>query len=1028
MRKVLKASAGTGKTYRLSLEYVARLLQGADFEKIGVMTFTRKATAEIRERILAHLAEIIENPEASEVAANLRAIYPELEIERKELETTYRTMRQNKEQINVSTIDSFLNTIFQQAVAPYLNVYDYQIISGDENQELVEAVFKRILDNPAYFQQLEEFLTANVKRDVDDYIDLLQKIVNNRWKFMLLESKPAEERVAGDIAAQFERCVEILQNIARKKGNDWGADHFRKDFRACFALKGEKLTDWLVDNYKLCIKKHFWNGNKTRGKSVQQLKAAMAEEYEQFRRQLAAKIYNQELLPYQQQILDFSQQVFALYDQLKFKEKKFTHADISNYTYRYLYEPELDLLADGEASSYFFELLGTEIKTLLIDEFQDTSVLQWKVLQPLINNSDQVIAVGDKKQSIYSWRGGEPELFANLEAILDGTSETLATSYRSQQVIIDFVNRFFSNLTEEWDYSAVDHLEDKTEGYVEVLVGGQNGTIRTDTKKFARKSEEKQQQIEEFNRQLTTDLPAEIAATVQEKVENYGAVGILARRNDDLKRIAQELEKQGVPYILESQDSLVEHPAVEPIYYLSRYLAFGDYFDLVKFLRSPVVGIDSQSLKEVVNNRDLIEDYLQGEAVKLPDQKWGAALDFIRELKELKFTVLAQQMIEKLGLVEKYADNPNALKNIYQFFQLMNEYDYLVDFMTYVEEKKASEELKQVGLSEVEAVKLLTIHQSKGLSFETEFFYWNISRGGNWNRGLEFYLELDDQFAEVTDYLLTDAKYNKLLDYLGLDFYAQQQQREFIEEINNVYVAMTRPERNLFLYVDVPKQFADGEWATREWSGKDYELYEEAILRGAQADYLKNLTNKKTLGQFKESEPESDSPPAEIGGLADYFAGSFSSGGVKQQKEIEFDLTQEKKRVAGLAIHYYLEQIKYDTAQERQLARQLVRAKYGSLLGASGLQDIFARVEEFLAANSSYFSDRWAVFTERQIEGEDETYRVDRLLVDKDEQQIIIIDYKTGADREWNQLTTYKSVIAAQVADDYQIEAEFLQV
>ena len=108
MIKTLKASAGTGKTYRLSLEYVAAILKGDKFEEIVVMTFTRKATAEIRERIFEHLEDILENKLDSEVFKNLNKIYPELSLNIEKLEKIYYKMIKNKDKINIYTIDSCL--------------------------------------------------------------------------------------------------------------------------------------------------------------------------------------------------------------------------------------------------------------------------------------------------------------------------------------------------------------------------------------------------------------------------------------------------------------------------------------------------------------------------------------------------------------------------------------------------------------------------------------------------------------------------------------------------------------------------------------------------------------------------------------------------------------------------------------------------------------------------------------------------------------------------------------------------------
>ena len=142
-------------------------------------------------------------------------------------------------------------------------------------------------------------------------------------------------------------------------------------------------------------------------------------EYNFFRKKLAVEIYNREVVPAEKEIINFAEIVLSIYEKLKLKSGKFTHADISNYTFKYLKNGEIGLIEKGEATDYLLDLLGGDYKALYIDEFQDTSILQWKILQPLIEKAENFIAVGDEKQSIYGWRGGEKKLFASLAKIID---------------------------------------------------------------------------------------------------------------------------------------------------------------------------------------------------------------------------------------------------------------------------------------------------------------------------------------------------------------------------------------------------------------------------------------------------------------------------------------------------------------------------------------------------------------------------------------------------------------------------------
>ena len=132
IRKVIKASAGTGKTYRLSLEYIGLLLKFAlyeiDFNEILVITFTKKATAEIRERIFEHLYAIIYNDDA-ELKKNIKTLL-NINIgarERDILRQYYEQMKLNKNKVQISTIDAFTNNIFKTVISPYLGIMNYDL-------------------------------------------------------------------------------------------------------------------------------------------------------------------------------------------------------------------------------------------------------------------------------------------------------------------------------------------------------------------------------------------------------------------------------------------------------------------------------------------------------------------------------------------------------------------------------------------------------------------------------------------------------------------------------------------------------------------------------------------------------------------------------------------------------------------------------------------------------------------------------------------------------------------------------------
>lgn len=216
---VLKASAGTGKTYRLSLEYIVALCKKGDIEPIDyknilVMTFTRKATAEIKEGILNKLSEFIEiyeitkNSELSVVEAiskskliddkkknnylnlieSIKNIESNLVIDNNFLENlskVYKEIIKNKEKLKIYTIDAFFNIIFKNIVINLMKIKSYTMLDEEENFSYYKKVLENIFNNEKLFNDFKNFFTENSEKNIDNYISIIQRLISSRWKYIL---------------------------------------------------------------------------------------------------------------------------------------------------------------------------------------------------------------------------------------------------------------------------------------------------------------------------------------------------------------------------------------------------------------------------------------------------------------------------------------------------------------------------------------------------------------------------------------------------------------------------------------------------------------------------------------------------------------------------------------------------------------------------------------------------------------------------------------------------------------------------
>ncbi len=419
-RLILKASAGTGKTYRLSLEYVASLCCGNDFKDILVMTFTKKATAEIKDRILKFLKQLKENgEEAKELRENILKLYPEIDFNQSKIEKIYEEVVQNRDKLRIYTIDAFTNLIFKKAIAPYLKIYSYEIIDEEENKKTIFKILDKLFTIKEDFAKFKEFLKDNTERDIDNYIDLIDKLLSHRWKIIVLGDKLNIKREPFQVKSNFnimENLLEIVGSVAIEKKEPTEA-FIAKRAKSYFLLESElEKEKFLLDKFKELLEGNIWDGRKItkKNKRVDDLNYLQ----EELRLNLAKTLFNEKIIPYEEKLLQVINRIYEIYDEIKFKEQRFTFSDISNYTFKYIRDKNLNFVDENGVTDDFFDIIDGKIKTIFIDEFQDTSILQWKILKDIIDKSENVICVGDEKQSIYGWRGGEKNLFENLEKII----------------------------------------------------------------------------------------------------------------------------------------------------------------------------------------------------------------------------------------------------------------------------------------------------------------------------------------------------------------------------------------------------------------------------------------------------------------------------------------------------------------------------------------------------------------------------------------------------------------------------------
>ena len=1032
---VVSASAGTGKTYRLSLEYIAALSKKAnaeaiDYKNILVMTFTRKATAEIKEGILKKLSEFIEIYDISKYSKlsvretilnhenldekkkanyinlieSIEKIEKGLIVDREfldNLSNVYKDIIRNKEKLKIYTIDAFLNIIFKNIVINLMKIKSYSLIDEAENSAYYKKVLESIFTNKKLFNDFKNFFTENSEKNIDNYISVVNELISSRWKY-ILSLNDNKEYIKKEKLSIDEKPVEILRELFSYLENDAKKDLYdvlKKDCTDYIGKTIEAQRKLLFKNFNFFFQKGtaglIYNGNKLKKESDREHKEYIISRQEVLKENLAKEVYNEVLIPYEEKIFELSLEIFRLYDMFKVRDKNFTFNDIAIYTYLAIFNKENGLIDENGLTDVFFESLDMNIETIFIDEFQDTSILQWKILYEFTKKAKIVVCVGDDKQSIYGWRDGEKRLFENLKTILNAQKDPLKKSYRSDINIVSYCNELFSTISKKdnWPFNSSE-INSKNQGYVKAICMSDQG--------------------EEDN----------IYSVLLEELQHfapYDNVAIIARTNNELNEIAQLLESEGIPYILNNDKDISEYPGIFECFELLKYLIYGYELALFNFISSPLSNIGTEDIEVLLKNKNDVLSYINfsqdNEFINSLENKkiinfLNKITDIKKNFKSFKVQNLIYEIIKKFQFLDYFVEF-NEVKNIYDFYLLSNSYHSVIELLNdYNENKLILSDIK----SNKKGVELVTIHKSKGLEFKTTFVIKNDKKSKS--SDIDFLFEMNETYDKTTFSLFSKKGYKNILEACFEDRVAEYNKKIQEEEINNFYVALTRPKNNLIVLYN-------------------NRLFEEKPLKNS---IFKDFFSCE-IGEVHKSEvivEEETSEETQYNSTS-YFIDSSNENENLNDFDInnsKFLLETEEKRMTGILVHYFFENLKYGTEEEVTFAKNLCYKRYLSYFGKKKLDEIFSKenIEMFLNKDKEIFSKKWDyIYNEYVLYDsiEKQEYRIDRLMIKDNEDgtgEIYIVDYKTGGKDE-NQLKTYVSVLKKTFKElkNYEIKTNFLE-
>lgn len=668
----LKASAGSGKTFALTVRYICLLLLGAKPNEILTLTFTNKAANEMSERIYKTLLTLGDDE------AYLNAIENEVNLSKQEILGKKNILIKQFSNANLSifTIDKFVNKILREFCG-YIGISDDFEIKNDDIEKLSYEFLKSL--NEKDFQTLID-LSFYEKKKFNSIFELFKTILekNENIEVINIDASLIELQKENILKEAFKIKESILScaNASNSAKNAVDFETFEDLFGRTW-LEKENFEDYSY--FKKCA-------NESNKNDFFKLK--------------------EELSIYYKIRAGFSlNKIFEVY--LKFRDFKFEFNKNKNYLeFNDISNLVYDLLSTKIDKDFLYFRLDSNYSHILIDEFQDTSLLQYKILEPLI---DEILSgdvtkfktffyVGDTKQSIYRFRGGKRELFdyvANTNKILE--VEVLNTNYRSCENVINFVNELFLNLP-NYEYFKQESV--RANGYVEVLV---DATFEEDEK--------------------FVNVAKKIEELLQSGV-NFNDIAILTYTNDDVLSLYYYL-KQKFPSIkisTEMTSKLINQQNVKAVINAIKYIYFKE-------------EIYKENLNAIIGNKLL------------------TTLDLEIVLEEKSVQEVIKKLSKKLKIIDE---------NIIKLVEVSSSFNNIVDFVYEIDKLEAIMEN-----SESKGLQILTIFKSKGLEFHTVILLDRIKRKNVDKSSLLFdyeNLELKNIFYKIKGYENFNEDYKKAID------------------------------------------------------------------------------------------------------------------------------------------------------------------------------------------------------------------------------------------------------------------------
>ncbi len=819
---IYSAAAGSGKTFTLVKEYLKIILKAPNedyYKHLLAITFTNRAVKEMKERIVSNLisfssSSITENPSVmilqviNETDLNLVFI-------QKKSKKVLNYLLNNYSSFSVETIDSFNHRLIR-TFARDLKLSGNFEVSLDVDKllnEAVELLISKAGEREEITKTILQFSLEKIDEDkswdISKEVAEVAKLIFNensiarletlksknlsdfkKFKNKLLHKKTFLEK------SIFKKSSEVLEKIfcAGLKPEDFLRktlpNHFEKLTKGNYNVYGNKLLENLQNGTAL----YKANATENVSSTIDALTPFLLENYTKvkfsvFQYQLVLEILKKltplsviNLVNKEIEFLKEDQNILPISD-----FNSIINAEIKN-----------------QPAPFIYERLGEYYRHFFIDEFQDTSLLQWSNLIPLIENAitqqyhdgqqGTLMLVGDVKQSIYRWRGGLPEQFMDLINIknpfyVEKQTINLPKNYRSKKEIVDFNNEFFSYVSKKM--GSLIHQDIYKNGSKQISAQSDGGYLKIEFLDFKNKKE------------ANSIYPKRVLDTVKELLkEGYieKDICILTRKKADGIIISTYLQENNIN-VISSETLLLKQSSNVLFLVHCLYLSLFQSHEEIKikcldflYERSTAFSDKHSYFNSLIKDVNFV-DYLKKE--------------FNFSFEEIKLKPLfdsVEYILKRFGLEN------NADAYMVGFMDMVFDFSLKPNSskLTFLEEWELKKEKASIVISEqINGVQQMTIHKSKGLEFPVVIFpyadldIYKLKENKTW-----FPLNNKELGFKET---LIDCGINKIKEFGKEGKIIAQKQKETLEldNLNLLYVTLTRATTQLYIFSGKPSPAKD---------------------------------------------------------------------------------------------------------------------------------------------------------------------------------------------------------------------------